>query len=383
MKKLNKKQILLLGGILLIIIVSISVGVLIINKNNNTLSKEITTTITLDINPSIKIELNKDKKVINIIPLNNDAKEIITFDYLGKNIDTVVTNIITNIIDKNHIEEEITIIVGVTGEIKDNEIKTLLEDKLKNTNKEYNVIIPTITENSKQLADKYNITESKASYLEEIINKNKDLQLEEIKDMSIKEINTKIEELKKEEENKEKENKSTETTTNTNNTSGIGTVQKCDYVNIVLTNEEAGKKVANMMGATVATGAYCDKLPPESVMTLSSNGTCAYKVTFKYRTKSCIYYIGVETGTVIEGPSCTNTLVEEGEAQCIIMNSLGETKRENVHLKNHRSNASEWIYDLEDVYGTPDENGNLYIYEYHVSKYTGEITSKQNIGILE
>lgn len=132
-----------------------------------------------------------------------------------------------------------------------------------------------------------------------------------------------------------------------------------------------------MMGASVGTGKYCDKLAPESVIVLASDGTCAY------RTQSCVYYIGVETGNVLGNPSCTSKLVEEGEAQCIVMESMGITKRENSDIVKNIDGGSEWVYEVEDVYGAPDEEGKRYVYEYHVSKYTGQITSKTVIRKLQ
>ena len=141
--------------------------------------------------------------------------------------------------------------------------------------------------------------------------------------------------------------------------------------------------MASMMGASVGTGKYCDKLAPESVIVLSSDGTCAYKVTFAYRTQSCIYYIGVETGNVLGNPSCTSKLVEEGEAQCIVMESMGITKRENSGIVKNIDGGSEWVYEVEDGYGAPDENGKRYVYEYRVSKYTGQITGKTAIRELQ
>ena len=37
---------------------------------------KIVSTITIDINPSFKLELNKDNKAINILSLNDDAENI-------------------------------------------------------------------------------------------------------------------------------------------------------------------------------------------------------------------------------------------------------------------------------------------------------------------
>lgn len=76
-----KKNIIIGVSVLVVIIIGI-VTFLLLNRKEKV--KEPTTkfdevaiyTITLDINPSIKIELNKDKKVINVTALNDDAKEI-------------------------------------------------------------------------------------------------------------------------------------------------------------------------------------------------------------------------------------------------------------------------------------------------------------------
>ena len=72
----------------------------------------------------------------------------------------------------------------------------------------------------------------------------------------------------------------------------------------------------------------------------------------------------------------------------INMIALNEDAKDIV-LSNYEGNSlesvinDEYIYEVKDVYGTPDENGQCYVYEYHVSKTTGQITAKNRIGILE
>lgn len=395
---MNKKKMIIIS-IAMILLIGSLVGCFFIVKGifkdkENKLDTNVVSMITLDINPSIKIELNKDNLVINVISLNDDGKEIIDDNYLGKNLDDVVNSIIDNLVDKGYAKEELVILVGFTGDIKEDLAIDIINDKLNTLDIQYNIIIPEISETSQELAKEYNITESKAAYLEDII-ENNDVKIDDIKDMSVKDIEDMVRkknesEITEKEDNKNKESKTEKTTTSVNktveknkNTGGTGALKKCEHVNSVLTNEEAGKKVASLMGASVGTGKYCDKLPPESVAALASDGTCAYKVSFAHRTKSCVYYIGMESGDVLGNPNCTSKLVGEGEAQCIIMDSLGITAREKFYASNTRDNGSEWIYDVEDVYGTPDENGKRYIYEYHVSKSTGQITSKTVISELQ
>lgn len=372
----KKKRIVILAIVLLAILIVIGGVIAILNtKGENKLYKTVVSVITLDINPSIKLELNKDNKVINMIALNEDAKDITLNNYEGNNLENVIDNITNKLIDKGYAKEKLVILVGVSGTITSNEVKELIDKKLTKDNIDYSVIIPEISDSSSKIAKEYNITESKAAYLEEIIKNNSNLKIEDIKDMSINDIVNKTNETAE-------DNANDNANENTNNGGGYGGGSKCDYVRPVLTNEEAGKKIANMMGATVGTGSYCDKLPPESVMVTTSDGNCNYKVTFKYRARKCVYYINVETGSIIGNPECEATLVEEGEAQCIIMESMGITKREQSGIKAGSDNGNEYIYEVEDLYGTPDENGQRYVYEYHVSKTTGQITAKNKIGIL-
>ena len=65
----------------------------------------------------------------------------------------------------------------------------------------------------------------------------------------------------------------------------------------------------------------------------------------------------------------TNKLIEKGYAQdklVILVGTSGTITSDEV----------------EDLYGTPDENGQSYVYEYHVSKTTGQIISKNKIRVL-
>lgn len=155
-----KKNLIIIVPIFLVIIIGIIVGTILFKKPKAvaTLDETIASTIILDINPSIKLELNKD------------------------NLD---------------------ILYNISGTITKEETNKIIENVLQKENVTHNLIYQEISETSKKLAEKYNISESKASYIEEIIKENPNLDIKKIKDMSITEIN------------KEKENKQTTTTTTT------------------------------------------------------------------------------------------------------------------------------------------------------------------------
>ena len=384
---MNKKKLLISGGIFLVILlVVVLIFVSIRNKNNKVTEEvkfdtKVVSSLTMDINPSIKIELNKDNKVVNVYALNEDAKDIISSDYKEKTLNDVLKNITDSLVAKEYFKEDATIIINVTGSIKSETVKELIMTETKINDINVNIIEPSITESGKKLAEKLGITEAKASYLEDVISKNPDIKIEDIKDKSVSEINNIVKESTNNENHTNKPNNETTKPSGETKPNGGGGLAKCDNIKSVLTNEEAGKKVASLRGATVGTGKYCDILAPESVVALSQDGTCSYKVTISYRTNTCVYYVAMETGEVIGSPSCVHKDVTEGENQCIIMEDMGLTKREMFYYKGI-DNGDEYVSRVKDVYGAPDENGQTYIYEYRVSKATGLITKKEKIDIV-
>lgn len=219
-----KKKVFLISFIL-VILLSTFICIYIFTKKDNKikLDTNITSSIVLDINPSLKIELNKENKVINLIGLNEDGKKVIINDYKGKVLNEVIKSILEKSFSLEYLKDDTTILVSVDGTYKADDLKTIISEYLESKSIKGEVIIPTITESSKEIASKYNLTESKASYLEEII-KDTSLKIEDVKDMSVQDAKEKVqEEIKKQEEEKkqQEQNKNKNNTTNNkNNNSG-------------------------------------------------------------------------------------------------------------------------------------------------------------------
>lgn len=198
-----KKKLMFIIPVILVIIIGIIVGILLCKKpkTNIALDENITSTIIIDINPSIKLELNKDNIVIKMTALNEDAKEFIDNDSKGKKLENVLTDLTQKLKEKELTKDNLDILYNISGAITKEETNKIIESTLQKENITHNLIYQEISETSKALAEKYNISESKAAYIEEIIKENPNLDIEKIKDMSITEIN--------------KENKNNETTTTT------------------------------------------------------------------------------------------------------------------------------------------------------------------------
>ena len=147
-------------------------------------------TITLDINPSIEINLNRKEKVKSIIALNDDAKDIIT-DIKGKTLDESLKIITNNVITKGYIDDkQVTVLLYAKGNI-DN--KSLQDKVNKNfTEKEIAIdiiVINNVTEEDIKLAKKYNITPAKASYINSITKENNNIDYKSLINKPVKELN--------------------------------------------------------------------------------------------------------------------------------------------------------------------------------------------------
>ena len=212
-----KKKIIIGVSVLVVIIIGI-ITFLLLNKKEKVIKPiekfdDVTVyTITLDINPSIKIELNKDKKVINVTALNDDAKEVINENFKEKTFEEEIELLSVNLNNK-HLLEDATIIVTIEN-MDETEVKDILNKAFETKSVTYDLLVPQITESAKEIASKYNISEGKAAYLESIINENPKLNIEDIASSSVKEIDDKLNTIKEEEN---KNNKPNDNTSSQNN----------------------------------------------------------------------------------------------------------------------------------------------------------------------
>lgn len=120
----KKKKIVILTIVLLAILIVIGGVIAILNtKERNELYNTVVSVITLDINPSIKLELNKDNKVINMIALNEDAKDIVLSNYEGNSLESVINDVTNKLIEKGYAQDKLVILVGTSGTITSDEVK--------------------------------------------------------------------------------------------------------------------------------------------------------------------------------------------------------------------------------------------------------------------
>ena len=149
------------------------------------------TTITLDINPSIEINLTRNEKVKSIVALNEDAKEIIGDNLKGKSLDDTLNIITDNLIEKGYANEDelLEIVLYSEGNISNKKLETKLKETLEKKQISSNIItIDKISKEDEELAKKYNVSPAKISYIKTIIQDNKNVNLEDLANKPVSEL---------------------------------------------------------------------------------------------------------------------------------------------------------------------------------------------------
>ena len=154
------------------------------------LFKEKYTIITLDINPSLELKVDKKEKVVEITALNDDAKVLVSNKYKNKKMYEVLMDITEKIIKKIDSEgKEYVILLHIDGNISEDKVKGKIVSLFEERHMPINVIIPKVTKEDIKKAKELGITPAKAAYLSEVVKSNKDLKIEGIKDKPISELN--------------------------------------------------------------------------------------------------------------------------------------------------------------------------------------------------
>ena len=161
--------------------------IIIVFISFNIFSNKIVSTITLDINPSIEINLDKFNKIVKVDALNKEANDIISNNLKGKKLDDALKIIRDNLINKGYIDNSAAIILYSKGNINNEELKVNIENIFNEKHVFADIIvIDNITKEDENLAKLYHISPAKASYIKSISNDN--ISIEDISNKSVNEL---------------------------------------------------------------------------------------------------------------------------------------------------------------------------------------------------
>lgn len=143
--------------------------------------------VSLDVNPSIQFELDKNKKIVNVYGINEDAKKLKLNELKGLTLDEGITQLKINLKESKYNLENNSAIVGFTfltnkkDNSYENEIKDIMGKELKGVKIAY---LKGTKEGSKVAKEK---GISLGRYEAEL-SMNEDVMEEQIENMSVEEI---------------------------------------------------------------------------------------------------------------------------------------------------------------------------------------------------
>lgn len=162
------------------------VGLLFILQPTTVKSNSI---ITVDINPSIELEVNKKNTVIGVRPLNLDGAYLLEqgLSLENKHIEEAIEELIEYACALNYLDGEGTVIIETINdnEKQENTLKRLLQDRFKNNP---NILVSLDDEEVQRLAKEYKVTVGKMKVIKKICERTS-CNIKELSKRSIKELN--------------------------------------------------------------------------------------------------------------------------------------------------------------------------------------------------
>lgn len=330
----------------------------------------IASTIMLDVNPSIEIQVNKGEKVLNVKSLNEDAQIVVgEMDFAGSSLDVTVNALIGSMLRNGYISDAAnSILVTVdnndpaAGQAMQSRLMSEINAILESGNVSGAVLGQTVTNDSEiqKLAEQYGITIGKAKLIKQITQQNTFYTFEDLVPLTINELNLISESSGMKLENIE----------------SIGTASSSAYI-----GEQAAKDAAFEHAGVNAANAIKVKCELDW-----ESGMMVYEVDFDAEGFEYEYDINAKTGAVVKfdkerddyihAPSSQSGNITTSSAQTYI----GETSAKSAAYKHagiKDSDVYEFSCELEHEHGIivyeVDFKANGNEYDYDINAVTGEV----------
>lgn len=163
------------------------------------INSAVDSTVSIDVNPSVEIQVNRKERVLKIVPLNEDGKTIVgDMDFSGSDLKVAVNALIGSMLQNGYLNElanSILISVDSNDPVRGIELQERLTAEvstLLQTGAFHGAVLSqTIVRDDslQQLAQSYGITQGKAQLIQEILESNPLHTFEELTSLSINELN--------------------------------------------------------------------------------------------------------------------------------------------------------------------------------------------------
>ena len=152
--------------------------------------------VSIDVNPSIELEVGADERIIIARALNDDGKKVLSGMKLeGTDLNTGVNAIVGSMLKNGYIDElRNSVLVSVSGDgsIDTAALEAKLMQEVSSALDGAGAVVAQnlddIDDDTRKLAERYGISVGKAAFIEKIIELNPTLKVEELAPLSINEL---------------------------------------------------------------------------------------------------------------------------------------------------------------------------------------------------
>lgn len=322
--------------------------------------------VSLDVNPSIQLEVNKNEKVLSATPMNDDGAEILAdMDLKGTQADVAMYAIIGSLLEHGYVDELAnSILITVEdddqarGEKLQQELTAQADAALANAQVNGAVLAQTL-QNSEELSQKaqeYGISTGKAALIQAIVEgSNNTKTFEDLVGLSINELNL----LYTAQAPLEGQTSDSQQNTGTASTAPItssGSASQSAYIGLEAAKEAALKHAGVSSSQVTFLEAEYDY----------DDGRMVYEVEFHVKGTEYDYEIDAQTGAVVKykneqngantgssGSANTSSFIGESAAKAAALNHAGvsesSTKYCNAWLEYDDGRAE--CYEVEFMAG--------------------------------
>ncbi|MGM9607639.1 MAG: PepSY domain-containing protein [Oscillospiraceae bacterium] len=325
--------------------------------------RAVASTVLLDVNPSIEIQVNRQEKVLSVTPRNEDAQTVVgDMDFKGSSLDVTINALIGSMVRNGYLNELAnSILVSVDDADPDHaaqlqarlaeEIASLLQTDAFSGS----VLSQTVTADDElqQLADRYGITLGKAQLIRQIITQDTRYSFADLVSLSINELNLISESgsLKLEQ------------------VTATGTASSQAYIGIDAA-KAAALAHAGLSGSDIS-GFDCEMDYKHGVMVYELEflaGGYEYEYDIDALTGSVVKYEQEPNGHTVSGSAASSgSCVGEDAAVSAVLSHAGVSADSvtSLHCKLDHDDGLD-IYEV-DFYA------NGYKYEYEINALTGAV----------
>ena len=327
-------------------------------------SYAVASTVSLDVNPSVELKVNKAGKVLDANALNEDGQTVLGSmeeKLKGVHVEVAVNALVGSMVKNGFVSDTAnSILVSVNSKSEKNgaELTERLSKELNalfaGSNFEGAVLTQSVTSNSelKALADRYGISLGKARFIYQIITQNTRYTFEELVDLSINELNL----LRG---------------VQLDGVDVSGTASDKDYV---------GTEVAKETALAHA-GISADQISRFEIEMGYEKGVMVYEIEFNHDGYEYEYDVNAQTGEILKSEKDKDEDNENRESDSDVQGTLLTKEQAMAAALAHAGLSKQ---DVEKIGGKKDKDDGRtlyeieftaggYKYEYEVDAVTGEI----------